>query len=104
MRAGRLNQLLTLEEPSQAVVAGVGTVTWTTRATVWGRLEADYGDEGELLATANYSLTIRYRTDVTSRWRVGISGSTRKLQILGPPQDPTGDRQELRFRVAEGKS
>jgi len=104
MRAGELNQLLTLEEPSQAVVAGAGIVTWTVRATVWGRLEAEDGGEDQLIGTANYRAKIRYRTDVTSRWRVGLSGTARKFQILNPPQDPTGDREELRFRVAEGKS
>lgn len=104
MQAGRLNQLLTLEEPSQTVVAGVATPVWTVKATVWGRLEAEDGGEGELTATANYRAKIRYRTDITSRWRVGVPETGRKLQILNPPQDPTGDHRELRFRVAETKS
>lgn len=104
MRAGELNQLFTLEEPSQSVVSGVATVVWTVRATVWGQLLAEDGGEDRLTATAKYRAKIRYRTDITSRWRLGRSGTARKLQILNPPQDPTGAREELRFRVAEGKS
>jgi len=100
---GARNTLLTLEEPSETVVNGNATVVWTVRGTAWAKMEGLGGSEGDLSALGNYRFTTGFRRDVniTSRWRLGLKGTERKLQIAAPPQDPDGRRRELVIMATE---
>lgn len=98
---GVKNRRFTLELPSQTVVSGVATPVWTTIATIWGEFE---GLGGTLLGTtAELDARIRvwYRTDITARCRLGLSGTTRKFALQAPPRDPTGRKDELILAVRE---
>jgi head-tail adaptor len=104
VRAGELRTPLTLEEPSETVVAGEATVVWTDRGMAWGKIEAEGGSEGRLTAEASYQITMRYHPTITARWRIGVKGTTRKFTITGPPVDPDFRRRELLLAVMEIKA
>jgi len=97
---GALRYRVTLEEPSNVVVNGNATIVWTVRATVWASFEADTSREARLTGEATYRIGLRYRGDVTARWRVGL-GASRKFTIVAPPQDPDGRRRELHVLATE---
>lgn len=101
LRAGQLNHLFTLEEPTESVAAGEATVVWTVKGTAYGSLEADRGSEDRVTAQLGYLVTLRYRSDITARWRLGLKGTARKFQITAPPMDPDGRRRELQVRAIE---
>ena len=83
------------------VAAGNATVVWTVKGTAYGSLEADGGSEGELSAQGAYRIRLRYRNDITARWRLGLKGTSRKFAIAAPPMDPDGRRRELEIRAIE---
>lgn len=90
---GRKNRRVTLESPSET--GGDSAVTWTTVATVWAEMAGLGGAElSGIEATVDYRLTIWYRNDVNPRWRIGLSGTARKLQIISA-FDPDGRSREL---------
>jgi SPP1 family predicted phage head-tail adaptor len=96
--AGRLNKVVTLEKPTET--GGHAVVTWTVVATVWAEMLALGGAETSgVLAEANYRFRIRFRTDITPRWRIGY-GTTRKFNILAV-QDPDGREVELLVTTRE---
>lgn len=101
MEAGKLRHRLTLEEPAQTVAAGEPSIPWTIRATVWGSWEGLSGTNrsGIVAETAN-RFTIRYRANLTPRWRIGLAGTARKFQILSVV-DPDGRRKELTIVAQE---
>jgi head-tail adaptor len=103
VRAGELDRLFTLEEPSDSVVAGEATVVWTVKGESWGSLEGTSGSEGRLSADGGYLITMRHRSDltITSRWRLGLKGTAQKFSITAPPQDPDGRRREMLIRATE---
>lgn len=95
MRAGDLNRQVTLEAPSDSVAAGEATLTWPVQATVWARMEGLSGlDRSGLTAEVEYRFRLRYRSDVTPRWRLGLVGTTRKFGVVSAI-DPDGRRTEL---------
>ena len=95
MQAGKLRNRLTLEAPGETVSAGEPTIPWTVKATVWGEWEGLSGtNRSGIVAEASYRGRIRYRSDITPRWRVGLAGTSRKFQVLSVV-DPDGRRREL---------
>lgn len=95
MRIGELRQRLTLEAPSETVTAGEASVPWPVQATVWGSMQGLTGtDRGGLTAEVEYRIRIRYRADVSPRWRIGRPNSSRKFGIISAI-DPDGRRREL---------
>lgn len=95
MRAGELRERITLEAPGETVTAGEPTIPWTIQATVWAKTEGLSGTDGiGITAEAGYRFTIRHRSDVTPRWRVGLDGTSRKFQIISAV-DSDGRRREL---------
>lgn len=79
MQAGRLRHRLTLRQPSTSRnEVGEEIITWSTLATVWGRLEALRGEEQlaakQLTAEIVARATLRYRADVTTEMRVQYDG------------------------------
>jgi len=74
VRIGKLDQVITLQSPSVTNVSGSVTETYSTVATVWGHVITKHGQEAMESARVNAKetirLMIRYRTDVTNKWRV----------------------------------
>ena len=94
MQAGKLRHRLTLEAPSETVSTGEPTVPWPVQATVWGSMEGLSGsDRTGIVSETSYRFKIRYRSDITPRWRIGLSGTERKFQIFSLV-DPDGRRRE----------
>jgi SPP1 family predicted phage head-tail adaptor len=98
--AGTMNRRITLESPSET--GGDAVVSYTTQATVWAEVEGLSGaNRTGLMAEMAYRFTIRFRADLVSptipitKWRVGMSGTTRKFQITQPPLDPDGNKTRM---------
>lgn len=101
MRAGQLGTPLTLEEPSQTVASGKATPAYTNRGKAWCRVEGLSGtDRTGIVSTAGYRVTTRYRSDVTSKWRLRDHNGTRVLEIVSAV-DPDGRRRELVITAVE---
>lgn len=98
---GVKNRRFTLELPSQTVVSGVATPVWTTIATIWGEFEGIRGTLLGMTAELDARIKVWYRSDITARCRLGLVGTTRKFLLQGPPQDPTGRKDELILPVRE---
>lgn len=93
---GLKNWQLTLESPADTVDgSGNATVVWTVAVTVWGEYEGLGGTILGTTAEGDARFTIWYRTDITPRWRIGLSGTARKFAIVTPPQDRDGRRYEM---------
>lgn len=90
MRAGDLDVRAVLKAPSQSVSSGNATPVWTTQDTAWAKMEGIGGTFVGLTMEADYRFTLRYRTDVTPRWRIEVG--SRVFAIVRPPQDPDGMR------------
>jgi SPP1 family predicted phage head-tail adaptor len=88
MRAGKLDQRITLEQPTEARDPNYGTLvkTWVAVATVWAAVEPQSGREyltnEEPGAELALRVRIRYGSHVAAcspKWRVNYGG--RLLQI-----------------------
>lgn len=93
-RSGARNYQVTLEQSSQTVSSGDASQTWTTVDTVWAQMEAIGGRMIGVTMEADWRFTMQYRSDITSRWRLGLVGTTRKFNILSV-QDPDGRQFDL---------
>jgi SPP1 family predicted phage head-tail adaptor len=96
---GRLKRRLRLE---RVTVAPDGTVTWAPAATVWAAVEPVAGTEreagGGLAGVATHRVTLRHRTDVTSRDR--LAAGARVFRIVAT-YDPDEARRFLVALVEE---
>lgn len=96
MQAGKLRVLVTLTKPSQSLSGGNASVTYPSQGTAWANMEAIGGTVPGVTMEADYRFTLRYRSDITPRWRLEIPGSpARVFAIVRPPQDPDGRRAQL---------
>lgn len=96
MQAGKLRHRLTLEEPNESTNTGDAVIPWNVRATVWGAMEGLSGTTRTgIAAESGVRFRIRYRSDITARWRVGLNGTSRKFLLVSPPIDEEGRRREL---------
>lgn len=119
LRAGKLSQLLTLEEPVETRDAQTGEVRWSWR--FWAEVRASLEplslfkqyQAAEISGNATAQIRMRYRPGVTAKMRfirVREYASSPQLvdvyEITGAPQDRDGRREELvipvRLRDAEG--
>lgn len=97
MRAGTLRDQVTLEAPAAPSESAWGvTPQHQAVATVWASVVATDADESDgSVATrtlTRYAVRIRYRSDVTSKWRIGYRGRTLDITSV---VDPDGRRREL---------
>jgi len=84
MNFGKLNQLITLQQPAPAPANDFGGAgqqsTFTDVAQVYAQVDPVAGGEGflgdQLTATARQKLTIRWRADVAPDWQVVLDGRT----------------------------
>lgn len=83
---------------------GGDVVTWNNQGDVWAAIEPLVGRELFAAQQVRPELTtrirIRYRSDVTSEWRVKFG--TRIFAIVGPPVDAKMNNDELHLNCAEG--
>lgn len=101
MRAGKLRHKLELLRPVDAAANAAGDFTTEYEVLpgmVWGAIEPLSGSElwhaQQVRAQLSHKVTIRGRTDITSRWRVKFNGRTFEL---GPPlsEDERGIQTEF---------
>lgn len=80
LRAGELDRRITLQQRSTSRDSGGMQVnTWADVATVWAKIQPASGREmltsGALMSEVTHTITIRYRTGVTTAMRA-LYGST----------------------------
>lgn len=95
MRASDLDYRVTVELPGQTVTSGNAQPTSPVQDTAWAKMEGIGGTFPGLTMEADYRFTLRYRTDITPRHQLGLSGTSRKFKILRPPQDEDGRRESV---------
>lgn len=100
---GEMRERVTLQSPQRAPDgAGGQDITWTSGATVWAKVEEGRGRErlvgGRRAAETAFTLTIRYRSGITTEMRVLWKG--RVLNITGL-SDPDGRKRFLELTCEE---
>jgi len=103
-RTGELNQRISLQYKTRVSDGASGfTDTWNTAATVWAKISTLRSDEAiqamATTGTAIHNITIRYRTDVRSNWR--IKYGSRFFAIIGPPIDVNFKHEFLDIKCKE---
>jgi len=103
MSAGELDRRIKLDAPviTRDSEFGVEVTTWTTVATVWGKLMERMASEGieadQRVMTRQITIRIRYRADVLTTWRV-VCG-TRRFRVTGTLE--VGRREYLHLLCEE---
>lgn len=88
MDPGQLDQRVTLQSVSSTTDAGGGRVeTWATVATLWANVRPLSGRErlqaDQIESPANYRVTIRRRTDITTDKRIVWKGKNLNIRFDG---------------------
>lgn len=99
--SGVRNVPLTVENPAET--GGDSAVTWAVvpGPPYWVEMLSVGGAEvSGLEATRDYRLTGGYRTDISPRTRLGLMGTTRKLQVISA-DDPNGRGRDLLIAARE---
>lgn len=90
---GALRQRLTLEAPAETVASGEVANLWTNQGVVWAEMVGLTGlNRSGLTAEAEWRFRIRYRADMTPRWRLRLGRQT--FGIISAV-DPDGLGREL---------
>ena len=105
LSGGRLDQRVTLQEPSTAVDAlGQRVESWVDVATLWARAQPLRGREffaaGQMQSEASVKFTIRWRAGVTGAMRVLWRGVPHAL--VAEPMDVDGRREALELMCSAG--
>jgi SPP1 family predicted phage head-tail adaptor len=86
MQIGKLDQVIGLESPIETNTRGQVVKSFITQGDVWGYVISQKGSEAFEAARLNASSTIRvqirYRTDITTEWRVDWQGSKYYIESL----------------------
>ena len=86
MSAGKLDQQIGLKSLTETVSGGAITPSYTLAATVFGYVITQRGDEAFESARVNAKETIRvqirYRADVTVKWRVSWQGQDYNIKAI----------------------
>lgn len=87
MRIGDLCHRISLQTASRTSDGGGGsTVSWTTSVTVWASIEPANGREpyiaNQLNGQVSHKITIRYRSGVTTGYRVLFGTRTFDVQAV----------------------
>jgi SPP1 family predicted phage head-tail adaptor len=96
MNIGDLDRRIVIEQPSLSPDGGGGggAATWTTFATVWGRLQAMGGGEAvqgqRPHGVTRHRVVIRRRADITAAMRVTCDGRVFNIRAVvnGGGRDP----------------
>lgn len=93
MRSGALDQLITLQSLVETNDGGGLTQAWTTVEQVFAKVKTERGTEAFEAARVNARATIRvmmrYRTDITTKWRIEWMGEYYGVEAI----DRSGHRQ-----------
>jgi SPP1 family predicted phage head-tail adaptor len=77
MQAGKLDRLISIQEPVETNVGGELTLTYGTAVQVWAHVISQKGNEAfeaaRINAKDNIRVCIRYRT-ITDKWRITWEG------------------------------
>lgn len=93
IRVGALRNRLTLEAPSETAPGGNANIPWTVQAVVWADMVGLSGaNRSGVVAESVWRFTIRWRSDLTVRWRLGMGD--KKYEIVSIV-DPDGLNREL---------
>lgn len=83
---GKLDQRIILQSLAETNAYGELTQAWTTVATVFGHVVQPRGSEAfesaRLNATETVRVKIRYRSDVTTKWRFQWEGQNYSVQAV----------------------
>ena len=96
MNPGQLDREVILLQPLVSISEGGSSVTqWTGAGADWARMRpvsvADRtGAAGQVIPSADTIWTLRYRSDITSAWRIRHEG--RDYALTGPPFEVSGRR------------
>jgi SPP1 family predicted phage head-tail adaptor len=108
LAAGRFDQRVTFQESIPTTNAfGEEVPTWqdiATNPTVWARVEPLRGREffaaGQMQASAEVRITVRWRADLNERMRLVWRGVPH--EIVAPPIDVAGRQVDLEFMCTSG--
>lgn len=101
LRAGRLREQITIRRQTRAPDgAGGWTDSWETLAAnlpaeVLGQNGREAVIANTLQGVATYKITVRYREDLRASDQIVWRGD--ELNIIAPPADPWGTREELQI-------
>lgn len=105
MRAGLLRQRVTIQAPNVVTNAyGEPITSWVPLATVWGSVlplagrEAMNQEAGQVQATVQQDVRIRWRSDVSPRMRLVVGARALDVESV---EDPDGRRRVLRLLCRE---
>lgn len=94
MQSGKLDQQVTLQEPTETNVDGDLTLTYGAAISVWAHVISQRGNEAFEAARTNARNTIRvairYRSDVTSKWRVNWNSQAYNITNLDASEKRNG--------------
>lgn len=87
MRSGRLKKRVILQSATETQDAhGQPVKTWSNEAEVWAGVEPVRGSEAivarQMAATALVRIVIRYRSTVTTDWRVVYGNTTYEIESI----------------------
>lgn len=86
MLIGKLDQQVILQSLSETNSVGELTQSWTTVGTVWAHVLTERGQEALEAARINarqmIRVQIRYRTDITTKWRVQWGGQNYSVKSI----------------------
>lgn len=103
MTSGELDQRIELLSPVEVNNAGSLEQSYSTVATVFGKVISQRGNESFEAARTNARAAIRvklrYRSDVTTKWRLNWSGQNYNIVF----RDPSERRQGWLWLTAEVK-
>ena len=78
MRAGELNERITLQSLAETIDRGALQQAYTDECTIWAKIISQKGTEALQAARTNARATvrvcIRYREEVTTKWRMKWQG------------------------------
>lgn len=95
MQSGKLDQRVELQELDETNTGGALSQEYTPVATVAARVVFQRGDDtfeaAKVNAQAVIRVLIRYRSDVTTKWRISWQGQAYKIAAVDPSKRRDGE-------------
>lgn len=103
-RTGEMQHQISLQYKTKVSDGMLGTIdSWVTACTCWAKISTIKSDEAiQAMATTGtviHNITIRYRRDVRTNWRVKYG--SRFFAIIGPPVDINFKHEFLELKCKE---
>jgi len=99
LQCGALDRRITLKSATESIgPTGQRTISWTSEATVWAKVEHAAQEESlrdrDAVAVERLTMTIRYYSGLANTWAVTYAG--RHYTLTGAPRE-IGRRQWHQF-------